>query len=126
MNPAVQAASVAAWKDEAHVRDNRRQYREKFARVLPMLEGILETSMPEAGFYLWAKTPIADTEFARDLYRDYNVNVLPGSFLARESNGVNPGKNFVRMALVAPLDECVEAIARVCEYSRSLHAHVAG
>jgi N-succinyldiaminopimelate aminotransferase len=126
MNPAVQAASAAAWKDEAHVRDNRRQYREKFARVLPMLKGALETSMPAAGFYLWAKTPIADTEFARGLYHDYNVNVLPGSFLARESNGVNPGKNFVRMALVAPLDECVEAIARVCEYSRSLHAHVPG
>jgi N-succinyldiaminopimelate aminotransferase len=120
MNPAVQAASIAAWKDEAHVRDNRRQYREKFERALPMMEGVMETSMPAAGFYLWARTPVADTEFARGLYRDYNVNVLPGSYLARDAQGVNPGRNFVRMALVAPLDECLEAVSRVCDYAKSL------
>lgn len=118
MNPAVQAASIAAWSDEAHVRENRRKYREKFERALPVIASALEVTMPAAGFYLWAKTPVSDTEFARGLYRDYNVNVLPGSYLAREAQGINPGKNFVRMALVAQLDECLEAIGRVCEFAR--------
>jgi len=120
MSPPVQAASIAAWGDEAHVRDNRSQYREKFARALPMLEGVLEVAMPAAGFYLWAKTPIADTEFARGLYRDYNVNVLPGSYVARDAQGANPGRDYVRMALVAAPDECMEAIGRVRDYSLSL------
>jgi N-succinyldiaminopimelate aminotransferase len=120
MNPAVQAASIAAWSDEAHVRENRRLYLEKFDQVTPLLAGVLQVSKPEAGFYLWAGTPIADTEFARGLYRDYNVNVLPGSYLAREAQGVNPGSNHVRMALVAPLDECLEAAARIREYLQAL------
>ena len=120
MSPAVQAASVAAWGDEAHVRDNRRLYREKFDRVAPMLEGVLQAPRPEAGFFLWARTPIADADFARGLYRDYNVNVLPGRFLAREAHGVNPGLDHVRMALVPPLEECLEAAARIRDYVRAL------
>jgi N-succinyldiaminopimelate aminotransferase len=120
MNPAVQAASIAAWGDEAHVRENRRLYLEKFEQVTPLLSDVLRVSKPDAGFYLWAGTPIADTEFARGLYRDYNVNVLPGSYLARDAQGVNPGLNHVRMALVAPLDECLEAAACIREYVKAL------
>ena len=113
MNPAVQSASMAAWQDEAHVLQNRILYREKFAAVVPLLKNALQTEMPDAGFYLWARTPIDDTEFARLLYRDYNVLVLPGSYLARESGGLNPGSGFVRIALVAPLAECVAAADRI-------------
>ena len=113
MSPTVQAASVAAWNDEAHVIENRRLYAEKFKIVTPMLQGTLEVEMPDAAFYLWAKTKESDTEFALKLYRDYNVTVLPGSYLAREAHGINPGKNFVRLALVACLEECVEAASRI-------------
>ncbi len=113
MNPAVQAASIAAWSEETHVLENRNLYREKFAAVFPLLEGKLEVKMPDAGFYLWAKTPGSDTEFSRMLHRDYNVQVLPGSFLARESNGINPGSGFIRIALVATLDECLEGATRI-------------
>ena len=120
MNPAVQSASVAAWNDEAHVIDNRRQYREKFSLVTPLLSAVLGTAMPDASFYLWAKTPIADTEFARALVADYNVVVLPGSFLARESQGVNPGSGFVRIALVAQKDECLEAASRIQQFVSKL------
>ena len=115
MNPAIQAASATAWDDEAHVAENRRLYSEKFAAVLPVLQNCLTVEMPDAAFYLWAKTPILDTEFAQQLYRDYNVTVLPGSYLAREAHNVNPGQNFVRIALVAPLAECVEAARRIKE-----------
>ncbi|MEW5943455.1 MAG: succinyldiaminopimelate transaminase [Pseudomonadota bacterium] len=117
MNPAIQAASLAAWNDEAHVLENRRLYREKFAAVTPILADALGVELPDAAFYLWVKTPISDTEFAQALYRDYNVTVLPGSFLAREAHGVNPGENFVRIALVAPLEECVEAAKRIGEFA---------
>ena len=120
MSPAVQSASVAAWNDEAHVIDNRRQYREKFSVVTPLLSAVLGTAMPDASFYLWAKTPIADTEFARALVADYNVVVLPGSFLARESQGVNPGSGFVRIALVAQKDECLEAASRIQQFVSKL------
>jgi N-succinyldiaminopimelate aminotransferase len=120
MNPVVQAASIAAWNDEEHVLENRRLYREKFEQVLPLIGTALEVGMPAASFYLWAKTPVADTEFARGLYRDYNVNVLPGSYLARDAQGVNPGLNYVRMALVAPLEECLEAAARVRDFAQGL------
>ena len=120
MNPAVQAASVAAWNDEHHVRENRRKYAEKFARVTPMLQAALRVERPDAGFYLWAPTPIADTEFARRLYAEQNVTVLPGSFLARDSCGANPGANYVRMALVAEIDECLEAARRIVEFTRKL------
>ena len=119
MNPAVQAASMTAWNDEAHVIENRRLYAEKFATVTPLLKGTLQVEMPDAAFYLWAKIKpvdgrnISDTEFSLKLYRDFNVTVLPGSYLARQAHGVNPGENFVRLALVASLDECVEAAKRI-------------
>lgn len=120
MSPAVQHASIAAWKDETHVIENRALYREKFAAVTPRLARHLETALPDAGFYLWAKTPIADTEFARRLQAEQRVTVLPGSFLARESGGVNPGENFIRIALVAPLAECVDACERIEHFCSSL------
>lgn len=113
MNPAVQAASATAWSDEAHVIENRRLYAEKFEKVTPLLHGALTVEMPDAAFYLWTKSNQPDTEFALRLYRDFNVTVLPGSFLAREAHGVNPGQNFVRLALVASLNECVEAAGRI-------------
>ena len=113
MSPAVQAASIAAWKDEAHVVENRRQYREKFAAVTPRLAGVLATAMPDAGFYLWAGTARSDSEFARQLLADYNVVLLPGSYLARTAQGVNPGAGYLRIALVAPLADCVEAAERI-------------
>ncbi len=113
MNPAIQAASIAAWNDEAHVAENRRLYSEKFAQVVEILKPALPVAMPDAGFYLWVRTPIADTAFAQRLYRDYNVTVLPGSYLAREARGVNPGENFVRLALVANTAETVEAAQRI-------------
>ncbi|MGL5987823.1 MAG: succinyldiaminopimelate transaminase [Burkholderiales bacterium] len=120
MNPTVQAASAAAWNDEAHVEDNRQQYRAKFAAVTPLLKPVLDVDLPDAAFYLWAKAPICDTEFARELYRQQHVTVLPGSFLAREAHGCNPGQNYVRIALVAPLDECIEAARRIVEFCKTL------
>jgi N-succinyldiaminopimelate aminotransferase len=113
MNPAVQAASAAAWRDEEHVRDNRRQYREKFEAVLPLLKSVLDVETPDAAFYFWARTSGSDTDLAVRLYRDFNITVLPGSFLAREAHGVNPGSGFVRIALVAPLAECLDAAKRM-------------
>jgi len=120
MSPPVQHASAVAWNDEVHVRENRRLYREKFDAVTPLIAAHLGTARPDAGFYLWARTPIADTEFALGLQREYNVTVLPGSYLARESGGVNPGENFIRIALVASLDECLEAARRMQEFCRKL------
>ena len=118
MNPAVQATSAAAWRDEAHVRDNRRQYREKFAAVMPLLKDALEFDAPDAAFYLWAKVPGGDdTAFARALYREQHVTVLPGSFLAREAKGVNPGQGFIRIALVDGLEACVEAAHRIAAFA---------
>jgi N-succinyldiaminopimelate aminotransferase len=119
MNPAVQAASAAAWRDEEHVRDNRRLYREKFAAVMPLLKDALEFDAPDAAFYLWAKVPGDDAEFARELYRQQHVTVLPGSFLAREARGVNPGKGFIRIALVDGLEACVEAAHRIAAFVRA-------
>lgn len=115
MNPAVQAASATAWNDEAHVIENRRLYAEKFEIVTPLLSGVLQVEKPDAAFYLWARSNLADTAFALRLYRDFNVTVLPGSYLAREAHGVNPGLGFVRLALVASLDECVEAAKRITQ-----------
>jgi N-succinyldiaminopimelate aminotransferase len=120
MNSAIQAASIAAWNDEAHVAENRRMYAEKFAKVVDILKPVLPVEIPDAGFYLWIRTPIADTAFAQALYRDYNVTVLPGSYLARTAQGVNPGENFVRLALVASTEETVEAAQRIAEFSRQL------
>jgi N-succinyldiaminopimelate aminotransferase len=110
-----QLASIAAWSDEAHVAANRGRYRDKFSAVLPILEGHLPVSAPEGGFYLWPETPVSDTEFARRLYAEEHVTVLPGRFLARESGGLNPGENRVRMALVASTAQCVEAAGRIVD-----------
>lgn len=115
-----QRASIAAWSDEEHVRDNRELYREKFDRVLAELNGCLQVEQPEASFYLWAKTPISDTEFARRLFQQENVTVLAGSYLSREVDGLNPGANYVRMALVAELDNCLEAARRIKRFVESL------
>jgi N-succinyldiaminopimelate aminotransferase len=120
MNPAVQAASVAAWEDETHVAENRRLYNEKFTKTLAILKPTLPATLPDAGFYLWIRTPIADTLFAQALYRDYNVTVLPGSYLARSAHGINPGENFVRLALVPGVAETLEAAQRIAEFSRKL------
>jgi N-succinyldiaminopimelate aminotransferase len=119
MSLPVQQASIAAWGDEAHVRANRRLYAEKYRAVLPLIAAPLATAMPEGGFYLWVRTPGDDAAFARELLRQYNVLVLPGSFLARDAHGTNPGRNHVRVALVAPLAECVEAAQRISQLARS-------
>ncbi|MBC7756581.1 MAG: succinyldiaminopimelate transaminase [Bdellovibrio sp.] len=113
MSPTVQMASIAAWNDEAHVIENRRLYAEKFNTLTPMLNEVLNVAMPDAAFYLWAKTTESDTDFAVKLYRDLNITVLPGSLLAREAHGTNPGASFIRLALVASLNECVEAAKRI-------------
>ena len=120
MSVTVQRASIAAWRDEAHVVENRRLYAAKYRAALPLLEGTLEAAMPDGGFYLWMRTPIDDATFTAGLLRDYNVLVLPGSFLARDCNGVNPGRNFVRIALVQPLAECVDAIRRIVSFTKTL------
>jgi N-succinyldiaminopimelate aminotransferase len=120
MSLAVQRASIAAWNDERHVHENRRLYAEKFAAVLPVLENPLKAQMPQGAFYLWLRTPIDDREFTRRLHHAYNVLVLPGSFLARDAAGGNPGANHVRIALVAPLEECVEAAERMMRFAGSL------
>lgn len=126
MGPVVQTASIAAWNDEAHVVENRALYRAKFAQVTPILAGVLEVALPDAGFYLWAKVKQsdasiagADTDFARGLLAQYNVTVLPGSYLAREAGGQNPGEGRIRMALVADTAECVEAARRIVAYVQS-------
>jgi len=120
MNPAVQTATIAAWNDEAHVVENRRLYAAKFELAIKALSPILPVRKPDAGFYLWVQTPIADTAYAQQLYRDYNVSVLPGSFLAREAHGINPGANFIRLALVAGLEETQEAVRRIAEFTNKL------
>ena len=125
MSPTVQHASIAAWNDEAHVADNREQYRQKFAQVTPMLAGVMDVALPDAGFYLWADvSKLAphgdDVAFACGLLAQYNVAVLPGSLLARESHGVNPGAGRIRLALVCGLDDCVEAARRIVAYAESL------
>jgi N-succinyldiaminopimelate aminotransferase len=114
MSPPVQVASIAAWNDETHVRDNRRQYREKFDALEPLLAGPMRTRRPQAGFYFWARVPDGDDEsFVRNLYHQYNVLTLPGSYLARTVDGRNPGRGFVRLAVVEPLAQCVEAAQRI-------------
>jgi N-succinyldiaminopimelate aminotransferase len=113
MSPPVQAASIAAWNDEQHVIENRRLYAAKFAQATPIVQRSLKVQKPEAAFYFWAATPIDDEQYARRLYADCHVKALPGSYLSRERNGVNPGKGFVRLALVAPQDEVIEAAHRI-------------
>lgn len=117
MSPAVAAASIAAWHDEAHVVENRRKYAQKFTVLQPRLASVLDCPMPDAAFYLWARTPGDDTDFARRLYAEENVTVLPGSYLARDAHGTNPGRNRIRIALVAEPDECAEAIERIVAFA---------
>ena len=123
MSPIVQAASAAAWADEVHVVDNRAKYRAKFAQVTPILASRMDVALPDAGFYLWASVPAAfngdDAAFSRDLLAAYNVVVLPGSYLARDFNGANPGAGRIRMALVAETAECVEAAQRIVQFVQS-------
>jgi N-succinyldiaminopimelate aminotransferase len=120
MPPATQAASTRAWRDEAHVVDNRTLYREKFSAVLDILRPVLAVSAPAGGFYLWPETPVDECDFARGLLARHNVTVLPGSYLSRTAHGINPGQNRVRMALVAPLEDCIEAARRMKSYIVSL------
>jgi N-succinyldiaminopimelate aminotransferase len=120
LSPVVQAASVAAWRDEAHVIENRRKYAAKFRQATPIVQQVLQTEMPDAAFYLWARTPIDDADFARRLHAQFNVTVLPGSFLSRTRDGFNPGAGFVRIALVADEAEVMEAARRIAEFGRSL------
>ena len=122
MNPAVQAASVAAWNDEQHVIENRRLYREKFTQALGLVSDVGPVRMPEAAFYLWLHTPLPDTEFARALYAQCNLTVLPGSYLAREAHGVNPGRDYVRVALVPSPEECAEAMRRLKSFLSSVQS----
>ena len=124
MSPSVQSASIAAWNDEQHVIDNRQKYIAKFKQVTPLLQEVLDVELPDAGFYLWARVDklvnISDVEFAKRLYAEYNVTVLPGSYLGREAHGINPGTNRVRMALVAEVDECLEAAQRIVAFCKKL------
>jgi N-succinyldiaminopimelate aminotransferase len=124
MSPPVQKASIAAWSDEDHVIENRAKYVSKFQQVTPLLQNVLDVNLPDAGFYLWAKVDklaaISDTEFTQRLYSEYNVTVLPGSYLARDTRGGNPGKQYIRMALVAELEECLEAAHRIVSFCQSL------
>jgi N-succinyldiaminopimelate aminotransferase len=118
MGGMVQKASIAAWNDEAHVVANREQYRAKFAQVTPVLASVLDVKLPDAAFYLWAGLPagVDEIDWARGLLAQYNVAVLPGSLLARTVNGQNPGTGRIRMALVAPVSECLEAAQRIVAY----------
>lgn len=115
-----QIASIAAWQDETHVKENRALYREKFSNFLSILDGCLEVQRPDAGFYLWPKTPINCEDFALDLFEQKNITCLPGTFISRDAEGINPGDNRVRMALVASIEECSEAAHRVKDFVDSL------
>jgi N-succinyldiaminopimelate aminotransferase len=124
MSGMVQAASIAAWNDEAHVAANRALYRGKFAAVTPMLAEVLDVRLPDAGFYLWAAVPGGNDEaFARDLFAQHHVTVLPGSYLARKTDGGNPGAGRIRMALVAESSECVEAARRIVAFATTSVRH---
>ena len=114
-----QLASIAAWSDEEHVKENRRIYQQKFNSVLNILDGALDVQYPDASFYLWPKTPVADTDFARGLFEQQHVTVLPGRYLSRTVDNINPGENRVRMALVAPLAQCIEAAERIKHFVQS-------
>ena len=126
MSLAVQHASIAAWSDEAHVRENRTMYRDKFAAVVPLLQPVMDIRQPDAGFYLWACVPPTadarpaapgdDERFTKELFATTHVTVLPGHYLAREAHGVNPGRGYVRMALVPDMGECIEAARRIAAF----------
>lgn len=115
-----QLASIAAWNDEDHVLENRDQYRRKFDAVVEILSPVMDVQKPDASFYLWAKTPIDDDKFAQGLFEQQNLTVLPGRYLSRETDGVLPGAGYVRMALVATLEECIEGAHRIRKYVESL------
>ncbi|MET0356987.1 MAG: succinyldiaminopimelate transaminase [Cellvibrio sp.] len=115
-----QLASISAWQDETHVIANRKAYAEKFDAVLKILDGVLDVAKPDASFYLWPKTPIKGELFTQKLFEAQKVTVLPGSYLARATDGINPGENYVRMALVAPLAECIDAAQRIKSFVQSL------
>jgi N-succinyldiaminopimelate aminotransferase len=120
MSPTLQHASIAAWNDEAHVVANRDKYRRKFAQVTPVLAQVLDVKLPDASFYLWAGVPGGnDIAFAQQLLAQYNVTVLPGSLLARDAHGINPGAGRIRLALVAEVDECLEAAQRIVSFVQS-------
>jgi N-succinyldiaminopimelate aminotransferase len=119
LSPVIQQASITAWNDEAHVELNRALYKEKFAKVTPLLAQHYDVQLPDAGFYLWMNVNGDDAEFAKALYQAFNLTVLPGSYLARDVNGVNPGKGRVRLALVATVDECLEATQRLIDFAKS-------
>ena len=121
MSPVYQIASTAAWRDEKHVEQNRELYVKKFTAVIEILKPVIDVNLPDASFYLWLNTPIDDEIFARDLFAQQNITVLPGSYLSRESNGINPGKQHVRLALVAPFDECLTAANRIKQYIQTLN-----
>ena len=121
MPPVHQIASIEAWSDEDHVKQNRERYVKKFDAVIKILKPVIDVNLPDAGFYLWLNTPIDDEIFAKDLFAQQNVTVLPGSYLSRESDGINPGKNHVRLALVASFDECVTAASRIKNYIQTLN-----
>lgn len=120
MPPPFQAGSIAAWQDEEHVLANRNQYRAKFAAVMEILSPVMNVKMPDAGFYLWPETPIDDADFVRGLYASQHVNVVPGSYLSRDTEQGNPGQNRIRMALVATEQECVEAAQRIRQFIENL------
>jgi N-succinyldiaminopimelate aminotransferase len=124
MSLPIQEASIAAWNDEQHVIENRKKYVAKFKQVTPLLQEVLDVSWPDASFYLWAdvhaRTGLSDTEYAKRLYADYNVTVLPGSYLARDAHNVNPGRNRIRIALVAEVDECLEAVRRMVAFTKNI------
>ncbi len=115
-----QLVSIDAWNDETHVQENRSFYREKFAAVLPILQEVMKVEQTDASFYLWPETPLADDLFAQKLFEQKQVTVLPGQYLSRTIDGVNPGKKRIRIALVAPLNECIEAAERIRDFVKSL------
>jgi len=120
MSMPFQAASIAAWDDETHVKNNRAVYRSKFDAVLNILKSVLDVQQPDASFYLWPRTPINDQDFARRLYEQQNLTVLPGSYLSRESHGINAGENHIRIALVAEMDNCLDAANRIKQFIKTL------
>jgi len=120
MSLPMQLASISAWNDEQHVIENRTLYRQKFKTALQILSPCMDVKLPDAGFYLWAQTPIADTDFAQKLFAEKNISVLPGQYLSRVQNNINPGEKHIRMALVATLEETTEAAQRIKDFIQTL------
>lgn len=115
-----QMASIKAWQDEQHVKENRAMYRQKFAKVIEILKPVMRVDYPDASFYLWPETPVEDTDFAKGLYARHNVILLPGSYLSRPAHGSNPGHRRVRIALVPAMDSCLDAAGRIRDYISTL------